>query len=861
MTNRQSRRSWMGSVTILTLTAAWPAQSQAPATSTGHDSEPTVAAQEIVVTGLKSVNGTREAVRLDNIATVDAITSDEIDRTPDRSLPEALDRVVGVSSDRGFNGSQSRFVTLRGFDSRYNSITVDGNPVWNSSRNNRGVQMDIYPASVINQTLVYKTVTPDLDPNAIGGHIAMRTLRAFDGGTRAYLKGRLSVGLYDQDNVLGDGRASYRADGVAKFTFGTANQFGIVVGLDIESDRFYDRYNEITGYAVTSNVDVLSGSAFHGLYQKKNERRSFYGKLEARQADELYAFLSAAYFAIDEDENWYRSGPFLTPTQVAAGGNAKSGNFANATAEAYLEQYFLDRKTLSLGSGLDIRVSDLSAVELRGAYSRNRHREQVSRGERFQLSGLSGSYSVGEEDWAIAYNPSAGLGNAASWRLRTNRDSFDRYIPHNDDVHSASIDFVHNQHTTARGFGLRVGLFGRIFDRSFNERIDNFRTPNGVVITLDQVAVPGQTGPNGITPYFIDPALFWSALKSRSTLTTNDSPTSDYDVVERVGAGHVALTYATDRFKLLAGLRVEHTDVTSRTGDTQATVVALATRKKKYTEFLPNLQAQWQALPQILLRAGITRTMARPDFADFAFGRRVTLDVNGYPNIAGTNPYLDPRLSWNYDLGAEWHFGKGHVTLALFHKDLSNETFTQRRETRDTTSGVVTLTETIPLNTGSATLNGLEVDGEIRPFKDGSPWLDRLELAANYTLLKGEWNVVFTDGARRTVDGLRNQPKWLGNVRLTYGYGPVEATLAWRLRGRTFTGSFGTVSANDIWVDDYNRLDAQLNVKLVGPVMVTAEIRNLTKQSWIERRGVEQDELSVAVNPGRSYWLGIRAKY
>lgn len=822
--------------------------------------EATQEGETIVVTGLKSVNGSPREIRRENISTVDAITATEIDRTPDRSLPEALDRVVGVSSDRGFNGSQSRFVSLRGFDSRYNSITVDGNPVWNSSRNNRGVQMDIYPSSVINQTLVYKSVTPHLDPNAIGGHIAMRTLRAFDGGGHAYAKGRVSLGFYDQDNVLGEGTPSFRADGVAKFTFGGAGQFGVVAGFDIQSDDFFDRYDEITGYAVTNNIDVLSGSVFRGLFQKKNERRSYYGKLEAKSDDSLYAFVSAAFFSIDEDESWYRAGPFLTPAQVAAGGNAKNGSFTNAVAENYLEQYGLDRETVSLGAGVDVRIGDVSALEVRGGFSRNRHRETVSRGERFQLPGLSGSYAVGEEGWTIAYGPSAGLGNPVAWRFRTNRNSFDRFIPHDDEVFSASVDLVSNQHDGARGFGFRTGAFGRIFDRTFDERVDNYLTPNGTVITLADVGVAGQTGPDGINPYIIDPARFWEIVKSRSTLTTNESPTSDYDLVERVAAGHAAISYASDAFRVLAGLRVEHTDVTSRTGDTQGSVVSRQTRKKSYTIVLPNLQAQLRLSNRFMVRGGFTRTMARPDFADFAFGRRVTTDVNGYPNIAGTNPFLDPRLSWNYDLGVEWDLPNGALTMALFRKDLKNETFTQRRETLND-AGVVILTETIPLNTGSAQLHGLEIDGSIRPFKGKSQLLEQLELAANYTLLDGEWNVVFQNGTTRTVNALRNQPKWLGNARLTYGVGPVEGTLAWRLRGRTFTGSFGTTSANDVWIDRYNRLDAQLNVQLFGPVRLTGEIRNLTRQSWIERRGVEQDELTVAVNPGRSYWIGLRAKY
>ena len=54
----------------------------------------------------------------------DSLTQREIERLPDRSLAEVLDRLSGVSSDRGFSGSQPRTVTVRGFDARYNRDTA-----------------------------------------------------------------------------------------------------------------------------------------------------------------------------------------------------------------------------------------------------------------------------------------------------------------------------------------------------------------------------------------------------------------------------------------------------------------------------------------------------------------------------------------------------------------------------------------------------------------------------------------------------------------------------------------------------------------------------------------------------------------
>lgn len=101
---------------------------------------PAQADETIVVTGYRELNQSVGDAKRNADQIVDTLTQREIERMPDRSLAEVLDRLPGVSSDRGFSSSQARTVTVRGFDARYNSMDVDGNVIWNSSRNNRGTQ-------------------------------------------------------------------------------------------------------------------------------------------------------------------------------------------------------------------------------------------------------------------------------------------------------------------------------------------------------------------------------------------------------------------------------------------------------------------------------------------------------------------------------------------------------------------------------------------------------------------------------------------------------------------------------------------------------------------------------------------------
>lgn len=817
--------------------------------------------ETIVVTGNRGVTAPVGSIKQNAVGVVDALTQKEIETLPDRSLAEVLDRVVGVSSDRGFSSSQPRTVTLRGFDARYNSMDVDGNLIWNSSRNNRGTQLDVFPAATISQIDVVKTVTPDLDANSIGGHLSLRTLRAFDGGTKTYIKASAAYGINEQDGLPDDGRPTLRADAVGKFTFGPERQFGVVLGGEYQQIEMFDRYDEVTAYSLVNGIDVLNGNIFGGIFQQKQERAALLGKLEYRSVDQTYAFLSASWFNNTMFQTFNRGGPFSAANRVT-GAASGVGSFTGATNEIYYEEYTLDRETILIGTGLDTRIGDTASLSLRAGYTRYNHDELIFRSERFQITGLSGSYDLRGGQIGVTYTPDSvtRIADAVNWRSRTNRAAFDQPIPHRDDVYNASIDLNINAQNTAEGFGLRAGAFWRKLDRDFDQTTINYTIPTAAVFLLSN-ALDSRLGAQtltGLGPAFIDRAGYRAFLGRTAVVSVNDAVTTDYRLKEDVFAGHAAVRFASGNFSILAGARVESTSFVNDTQSTTSGVTAPQTRRKTYTEFLPNVQIAFDPMPDLRLRAAFTETIGRPDFADFANGVTVSFNAQGVQVVSGANPQLDPRRSRNYDLSAEYYFGGGYIALGLFRKELRNETFRQIRNTLDA-NGVITLIETIPLNTGSASLNGLEVSfvKERLDFLPG--FLANFGVSGNYTLLDGEWNVVLTDGTQRTVSGLRNQPNWLANAQLSYTQDRFSANLAYRWRGKTFTG-FGATPDQDTYVDRYVRLDAQATFQLLPQLQIFAEARNLTNSDWRELSGVSADALRLSTTPGRSYWFGVKWK-
>lgn len=860
---------WRGGAASVALLASWSAQAQQsadqpkPQPPEGHATA-YATDEAIVVTGFRDVSAELGQIKRASSQIVDSLTQAEIQRLPDRSLAEVLDRIVGVSSDRGFATSQPRTVTLRGFDSRYNSMDVDGNIVWNSSRNNRGTQLDVFPAAVINQINVFKTVSTSMDANSIGGHLELRTLRAFDGGTDSYIRARASAGIYEQNGVPDDGRPSFQMDAVGKFTFGPERNFGMVLGAEYQQHEFFDVFNETTAYSQINGIDVVNGNAFGGIFQTRQERLALYGKLETRSSDQYYGFVSASYFADSLNQTFNRGGPFITGTRVTNAGPG-TGTFTNATIEQYYEDYRLDRETLLLGSGLDYRIGSTGSVNVRAAYTRYDHDEKLFRSERFQLGNVRGSYAFGDTGPGLAFDSASQtlIGNPANYLSRTNRAAFDLLIPHKDDVFNVSADIKLNTQASARGFGIEGGVFWRRLDRNFDQTTNNFTIPTGTVLALSQVLDPrnAQRPLTGADPAFIDRQAYQAFLATRAVASVATNDTNDYTVQEDVLAAHLAGTFTTDTLRLSAGFRIERTDLTNGTSSVRSGVVTPDIRRSDYTEFLPNVQAIWDPVAGLKLRLAYTETLARPDFADFAPGQTVTINTQGVEVITGTNPFLAPRTAKNYDASIEYFFDtNGFVSLGLFRKDLDNETFRQRLDTTNA-NGVLTRIETIPLNTGSARVQGLEASFVLKRMEFLPGPLANLGVNLNYTLLDGDWNVVFTDATTRTVDGLRNQPRWLGNIAINYEDDRLSGGVAWRLRGRTFTGTFGTTAAGDIYIDDYTRLDAQVAYKITRNIQVFAEGRNLTNSYWVEQTGISADALTTATSPGRTYWFGLRAKY
>ncbi|RZM10619.1 MAG: hypothetical protein EOO88_47930 [Pedobacter sp.] len=93
----------------------------------------------------------------------DGISADMITRSPDRSTGDVLKRVSGTTIQ------DNKFVIVRGLSDRYNNASLDNSSLPSTEPNRKAFSFDIVPAGLIDNIVVSKTATPDLNADFAGG--------------------------------------------------------------------------------------------------------------------------------------------------------------------------------------------------------------------------------------------------------------------------------------------------------------------------------------------------------------------------------------------------------------------------------------------------------------------------------------------------------------------------------------------------------------------------------------------------------------------------------------------------------------------------------------------------------------------
>lgn len=349
------------------------------------------------------------------------------------------------------------------------------------------------------------------------------------------------------------------------------------------------------------------------------------------------------------------------------------------------------------------------------------------------------------------------------------------------------------------------------------------------------------------------------------------------DVKERIFAGYLQADFATsdDRFSGNVGVRVVNTrEIASGVApDLNGLIIQVETggtvtvppaggiaARNSYTNWLPAANLKFQPNSNWVFRAAISRTMSRPSLTQISPSTTVTGGGGNYTITSG-NPSLDPFLSTNYDLTAEWYPNRDTtLTVALFAKKLSTLVrptqdtvtlrptfFTASTNTSDTRDQVFQRTR--PTNERGVTLKGFEVGfQQVFTFLPGP--LSHTGVQANYTYISNSDPQVLTAASKNNY----NLSGFYEDKLLA-----VRASYTWRDKFVSL-GLPGGYNGLGVTTQSRGNLDVNLTVNVTDQISLIAEGTNVLDN--VDKTRSTLGDLPVDYfDVGRQILVGARFRF
>ena len=161
---------------------------------------------------LDSTQGLLEDLKRQSPGTIDFLTSEDFAKFGGSDLASVIQRLPGVTVVEG------QFAVVRGLGDRYNSTLLNGLPVPSPDPVRQGMQLDLFPTSMIESVVTQKQFLPNLPSNSSGAAFNLQT-KSYAEETTVFFKGGFrfntnAMGTYLKsptssfNDVLGDGASS-----------------------------------------------------------------------------------------------------------------------------------------------------------------------------------------------------------------------------------------------------------------------------------------------------------------------------------------------------------------------------------------------------------------------------------------------------------------------------------------------------------------------------------------------------------------------------------------------------------------------------------------------------------------------------
>lgn len=232
----------------------------------------------IEITGLKSslkksINDKRFSQNL-----VDTINAEDIGKSTDQNVADALSRVTGVSLvTRDGEGTQ---VTVRGATANQNNITINGQQL-TSTDFSQAVDLSSFSADILSKLEVVKTSSADQDEGSLGANINLITLKPLDQkeGIRSFTaQGRYNDFAEEEDYKVQFTFTEKFLDDRLGIAFSAYDQTSSIRRDQYRVDRFeastiIDSASDMDGNAISGVKGIRPNATRYELHQNTTERQ------------------------------------------------------------------------------------------------------------------------------------------------------------------------------------------------------------------------------------------------------------------------------------------------------------------------------------------------------------------------------------------------------------------------------------------------------------------------------------------------------------------------------------------------------------------------------------------------------------
>jgi len=610
-------------------------------------------------------NGSDEQARnieknSDNLLNI--VSARTIELLPDITVANVLQRVSGVQMERDANG-EARYALIRGMDKRYNYTEVDGIKIPSPDDKMRYVPLDIFPAELLDRIEVIKSLTPDMEGDAIGGVTNLVMKNAPD---HFVIYATAATGY--NENLFDQHYSSFDK--------------GSIVSYDPE--KLYG-----SGFQATPNNFNLNSSVLSHIQAAPNDLFSLSIGNRFLKNKKLGVMFSGSYQNTFKETN----NLFFQPASQPAPYNVPSFD------DIILRKYYTQEARTGLHANVDYKFNDKNKITFNGLFvqlnqweERNTIDTSISgvnrsgpgygkvdysdrtafRQDQIGNVSLKGEHIVAEGlkiDWTGAYSVAT------------------RSVPDMTDVHSSAtlgVDPITGGHAPDSTVLSSVtkswektqdqfsqGFVNITYKPSFINNVE--LKAGGMYSSQDRVNYYNEydfaptnntllfTGPQNINI----PALIIQSSDSGSAYA---NPLT-YHVHENIYAyyAQAKVNLMDDKLEVLGGVRIEHThsndsiDVSNTESNGVAGIY-------DYTDVLPSLHLKYKLSSKENLRLSYFESISRPGFFELTNYQFAGEEFNEYGN-----PYLNHSVAQNIDARYEW-FPKGldQVLLGAFYKDIFN---------------------------------------------------------------------------------------------------------------------------------------------------------------------------------------------